>query len=249
MALADALDELRADAALCGYSVAVTVVFELPIFQFGDWLIRHWGHDLMIWLAVLSYLLRVLGYTQLTPATVWYILALEPFHGITFALAWTAAVDKMKIECPDRWQTTGQLLLNTMMWSVGRTAGSLFGGYWYEHGTLFGHRHGRALYWAAFLGAAGLLALHSFLTALLRAGGMRGLHTVAPPAPLSFVDPLLGAAAEATEGRSEDPGTPQQDQVQQPTEDARAAPNAINATEGASACEGSGAHGARRGIN
>ena len=198
-----AMKELGADTALCGYSVAVTVVFELPIFQYGDWLLRHWGHDLLLWLAVLSYCLRVLGYTQLTKGTVWYLLALEPFHGITFGLAWTAAVDKMKRECPDRWQTTGQLLLNTMMWSVGRTVGSLFGGFWYHHGSIFGHRNGRALYWVGFLGGAGLLMLHTLLTVLLRCCGSRGLHSAAPlPPPTPQLAPAetggedMGAGAD-----------------------------------------------------
>ena len=37
-------------------------------------------------------------------------------------------VDKMKVECPREWQTTGQLLLQTCMWSIGRTTGSLSAG-------------------------------------------------------------------------------------------------------------------------
>ena len=36
----------------------MTVVFEIPIFQFGAWLLRHVGHDLMLLLAVASYAAR-----------------------------------------------------------------------------------------------------------------------------------------------------------------------------------------------
>lgn len=97
------------------------------------------GHEVMILLALLSYTLRTYGYTLLQPATVWWLLALEPCHGITYALAWTAAVDKVKAEFPAEWQTTGMLLLNTLQWSVGRTTGALFGGFFMTHGSLYGY--------------------------------------------------------------------------------------------------------------
>ena len=69
-----ALDELGADSTLCGYSVAVTVIFEIPIFQFGAQLVERLGHDAMMWLATASYVARVFGYTRLEPHTVWYLL-------------------------------------------------------------------------------------------------------------------------------------------------------------------------------
>ena len=172
-----AIDELGASPSLCGYSVAITVLFEIPIFHFGEWLLRWLGHDAMLWLSVLSYALRVFGYTRLRASTVWYLLALEPFHGITYGLAWTAAVDKMKCEVPPEWQTTSQLLLSTCMWSFGRTAGSLFGGFFYASGSFLGLRRGQALYMLAGCGATAVLTLHAATTLLLRACGQRGLHT------------------------------------------------------------------------
>lgn len=185
-----ALNELGADSALCGYSVAATVVFEIPIFQFGALLVDKLGHDAMMWLATASYVARVFGYTRLQPHTVWYLLALEPFHGITYGLAWTAAVDKMKRECPEEWQTTGQLLLNTCMWSVGRTTGALFGGFFYHHGALLGLHGGRALYLASCFGGLAVLAVHTAITLALRFCGMRGLHTPPLPPPAVTVAPL-----------------------------------------------------------
>ena len=49
----------------------------------------------MVLLSLLAYALRVFGYSCLQPHTVWALLALEPLHGITYALSWTAAVDKV----------------------------------------------------------------------------------------------------------------------------------------------------------
>ena len=174
-----AMKDLGATPSLCGYSVGVTVIFEIPIFAYGAALLTILGHDLMIWLSLASYVCRVIGYTRLTPQTVWYLLALEPFHGITYALAWTAAVDKMKVEWPVEWQTTGMLLLNTCMWSIGRTTGSLFGGFYYQHGSLLGETGGKALYLAAGFGGLAVLTLHAIVSLLLKACGLRALHT--PP--------------------------------------------------------------------
>lgn len=105
----------------------------------GDRLMRTLGHEVMLLLALASYSSRTLGYSRLQPSTVWYLLALEPFHGITFALAWTVAVDKVKADFPPEWQTTGMLLLNTFQKCIGGIIGSLFGGFFMKHGAFFGY--------------------------------------------------------------------------------------------------------------
>jgi hypothetical protein len=173
----------------------VTVLFEVPIFHWGAALLRHVGHDGMLWLALLAFTGRVFGYTRLQPDTVGYLLALEPLHGVTYGLAWTAAVDKMNAEMPPEWQTTGQLLLNTVMWSVGRTAGSLFGGFYLEHGTFFGLQRGRALYMLASCGGLALLVCHGAASAILRACGRPGLQAPSRQAELDDTPPLLAETA------------------------------------------------------
>ena len=121
---------------------------------------------------------------------------------------------------PAEWQTTGQLLLNTCMWSVGRTAGSLFGGLFYHHGTFLGEANGRALYLAAAVGGLAVLAVHTAITLLLRACGARGLYAPPPPPPPppplppllsdTVVDPLasVGEAPSANDGRSSSTASP-----------------------------------------
>ena len=65
------IDDLGGTQSLCGYSVAVTVVFELPIFHYGERLMRALGHEAMILLSLLSYAVRTFGYSRLQPHTVW----------------------------------------------------------------------------------------------------------------------------------------------------------------------------------
>ena len=130
--------------------------------------------------------MRVYGYTRLTPDTVLGLLALEILHGFTYGLAWTAAVDRVRAEVPAEWQTTGQLLLNTVMWSVGTTTGSLFGGFYLQHGSFWGQSRGKALYLLAACGATALFGLHLLATLLLRACNCRGLLT-----PTGESEPIL----------------------------------------------------------
>jgi hypothetical protein len=62
----------QASTTLCGLTVGVTVVFELPIFQYSKPLLARMGYHAMFMVAMLCYIVRVYGYTLLTPATVQY---------------------------------------------------------------------------------------------------------------------------------------------------------------------------------
>lgn len=59
-------DDLGASTTLCGLTVGVTVVFEIPIFYYGDWLMQKLHHDGMFLVAMICYIFRVFGYTLLT---------------------------------------------------------------------------------------------------------------------------------------------------------------------------------------
>ena len=53
--------DLQASTFLCGLTVLVTVVFELPIFTYTDWLLTTLGKDIMFIVAMLAYVVRALG--------------------------------------------------------------------------------------------------------------------------------------------------------------------------------------------
>jgi len=177
-----ATNELLAPPSLCGYAVGCNVIVELPIFHYGARLLRTLGHDLMFVLALAAYAGRVYGYTRLTPATVWWLLALEVLHGVTFGLAWTAAVDYAKAAFPKRWQTTAQMLTGLCNARLGVILGALLGGFFMQHGAFLGETDGRALYLLASVAAAALLVAHAAATLGLRACGARGLLTPPPSA-------------------------------------------------------------------
>ena len=78
--------DLGASTFLCGLTVLTTVIFELPIFMYTDYLLKNLGHDGMFIVAMLCYCVRAFGYTLLTKETVWWVIPLEALHGPTFAL-------------------------------------------------------------------------------------------------------------------------------------------------------------------
>ena len=125
-------NDLQASTALCGYTVGVTVMLEIPLFQYSKSLLSSLGHDGLMFLAMLAYSVRVIGYTLLTPETVHWILLLEALHGITFACAWSSAVDFAAQVAPPEWTTLMQSTMNTFWGSIGGGVGPALGGIVYE---------------------------------------------------------------------------------------------------------------------
>jgi MFS family permease len=125
-------NELGASTRLCGYTVGITVLMELPIFHYSKWLLKHWGHDVLFAVAMLSYVIRVLGYTVLTESTVLWVLLLEVLHGLTSACMWIAAIDFSAAVAPAEWSTTVQTIMTMTMQCLGGGVGPLIGGYVYD---------------------------------------------------------------------------------------------------------------------
>eukprot|EP00747_Dinoflagellata_sp_TGD_P185088 gnl/TRDRNA2_/TRDRNA2_41382_c0_seq2.p1 gnl/TRDRNA2_/TRDRNA2_41382_c0~~gnl/TRDRNA2_/TRDRNA2_41382_c0_seq2.p1 ORF type:complete len:285 (-),score=36.60 gnl/TRDRNA2_/TRDRNA2_41382_c0_seq2:81-935(-) len=118
--------ELNATYFLCGVSVVVTVVFEIPLFQFSKRLLSAFGTSGLLAAAGLCYSFRVVGYT-LCPGG-WYVLLFEPMHGVTIATFQTASVEMMASITPPAFAATGQAFLGLLRSGVGGTAGNYLGG-------------------------------------------------------------------------------------------------------------------------
>ena len=126
-------NDLDASTKLCGSTVGVTVLFELPIFHFSKPLLKRAGHDALFAIAMLSYIVRVFGYTVLSESTVHWVLVLEALHGITFACMWIASIDFSAAAAPAEWSTTFQTILTVCFSRVGNVLGALGGGWIMEH--------------------------------------------------------------------------------------------------------------------
>lgn len=150
-------NDLQASTALCGYTVGITVLLEIPVFQHSKNLLASLGHDGLMVIAMVAYATRVIGYTMLTPQTVHWILLLEVLHGITFACAWSSFVDFAAQVAPAEWSTLVQSTMNTFWGSVGGGLGPILGGIVYErYGAKFMFRNAGGI-------VLGTLVLHVIL--------------------------------------------------------------------------------------
>ena len=63
------VNDLEASTLLCGLSVGVNVLFELPIFWYASKLMKTFGHDGLFIFSMACFVVRVYGYTLLGPST------------------------------------------------------------------------------------------------------------------------------------------------------------------------------------
>ncbi|CAE8601263.1 unnamed protein product, partial [Polarella glacialis] len=92
--------------ALMGLSVTVQVLFEIPIFAFGERLLPKLGPSVLIGIAMASFAIRVFGYTLVPNA--WSILLLEPLHGVTYSCFTLATVHYLNDHVPMHMISTAQ---------------------------------------------------------------------------------------------------------------------------------------------
>ena len=121
--------EFNASTELCGCTVGVTVLLEVPLFYCAQQLLSGLGHDVLFLLSMLAYASRVILYTYLTTDTVYWVLLLELFSGMTFACLWISSIEYAAIVAPKEWSTTVQSILYSALYCVGGGLGPVVGGW------------------------------------------------------------------------------------------------------------------------
>ncbi|KAJ9470727.1 hypothetical protein DIPPA_30141 [Diplonema papillatum] len=119
-------EALHANNAVCGVSVAITVVFEIPLFAVGPRLLTLGVRSLLL-IGSACYIVRVYIYTVI-PAGYW-VLLVEPLHGFTIALMTVASNEFIVIHTPKGRESSGQALLSSVRSGAGYFLGTLGGGY------------------------------------------------------------------------------------------------------------------------
>lgn len=104
--------DLGASNLLCGLSVVVTVIFEVPLFAAAPYLLKRFGAPALAVLGSLAYVIRGFGYTVVPNG--WVVLLLEPLHGVTYAASTAAAVAYVADRTPTRFEATGQAVLDVV---------------------------------------------------------------------------------------------------------------------------------------
>ena len=125
------INDLGASNVLCGLSVGMTVLLEVPIFWYGGFFLKTLGHDGMYTASMIFFIVRVYGYTMLTPSSVHLILALEVLHGCTYGLFWVATMDisNLLTKRVHGWNTFIPMAINSLFSCVGFGLGAIIGGW------------------------------------------------------------------------------------------------------------------------
>ena len=125
-------ETLESSYTMMGFTVILTVAFEIPIFQVAPTLLERSNASTLLLVACVSYIVRVLGYAAIPKGHIAYVLVLEPLHGVTYACTHTAAVDTAARYSPVGWEATGQGLIS-MVRGAGSFLGLLYGGWAVQH--------------------------------------------------------------------------------------------------------------------
>lgn len=123
-------DEVHASKSLIGFSRSVTCAAEVPMFWFSSHLIKRMGTLGVLSFACLCYLIRFIAYSLLVHP--WAVLFIEPLHGITYAVMWSASASYAHQVAPDGMGASSQGILNGIHWGLGQGIGAVVGGAIFE---------------------------------------------------------------------------------------------------------------------
>ena len=98
----------------------------MPVFSNAPELLAKYGPSRIVILGAISFVIRGVGYVLAPNA--YFVLLVEPLHGVTFATYKAAGVSFVASRTPERYTAIGQSML-TVVEELGRTVGTSFGGY------------------------------------------------------------------------------------------------------------------------
>jgi MFS family permease len=119
---------LGSSYSIMGFTVVLTVAFEIPIFHIAPRLLQRFGAASLLQTAAACYIVRVIGYTLLPTGHIAYVFLLEPLHGVTYACSTMATVDFVSQLMPAGYEASGQGFVY-QIGGAGSVVGLLLGGW------------------------------------------------------------------------------------------------------------------------
>jgi len=110
---------------LCGSTIAMMCAFEVPIFLYIDAAFTRVRLTSLLSLCHVVFAARCVAYSLLPQAYPATVLLIEPLHGITFAVMWSAAVEYGKRLAPPGAEARMQALINGLYYQLAIGFGSL----------------------------------------------------------------------------------------------------------------------------
>jgi len=114
--------------SMCGLTVAVTVMFEFPLFHYAPVILRRLKSPVwMFQAACVAYVIRVLVYSIIPQDHPYWTLLVEPLHGVTIGFVLTASIAFAAEWVPKSYEASGQGFLS-MVRGLGQFVGLCIGG-------------------------------------------------------------------------------------------------------------------------
>lgn len=125
------METLNASRTLMALSLVTATISELPLWYVTHRLIRRWGTNRMLAIAVVAMCIRAFAYTLI--AAPWLVLPINLLHGLSFALLWSAGVAAADAIAPPGLGATAQGLFAGIMMGLGAALGGFAGGVLYDN--------------------------------------------------------------------------------------------------------------------
>ena len=112
------LEELGSLYTVMGLTLTVACLSEIPVFIFCSHLIKHLGHNGVLYLTLVCYAIRFLGYSFIRNP--WLVIPLELLHGVTYAAAWATCSGYANVCAPPGMAANLQSLFTVTHMGIGR---------------------------------------------------------------------------------------------------------------------------------
>jgi len=129
------LKELKAPNYLLGLTITVGALIGLPFLYGSDWFMKKFGAIQLLFLALLVYFIRLVGYSFIENP--WWCIPYELMEAFTLHLMWVSTVQLAYQISPPGMLATLQAVVGGLNFGVGRGFGSLVGG---SVSVLYGNR-------------------------------------------------------------------------------------------------------------
>ena len=130
--------EMGTNKSIMGLAITIATITELPIFFFGNRLIRRFSSQGLFLLSLVMMGVRSLLFALVS--TPFGVLAVQAFGGMIFPAMWLAGVDYADEHAPAGLKSTAQGLFGAMSFGFGSAVGGFLGG------LLLGSVGGRGMY-------------------------------------------------------------------------------------------------------
>ncbi|MCI0393768.1 MAG: MFS transporter [Chloroflexi bacterium] len=124
------LEAQNASRTLMALSLTASTLSELPVWFIADRLLRRWGADRLLALALLATAVRAFAYAFM-PAP-WLVLPINLLHGLSFAAMWSAGVAYANSAAPPGLGATAQGVFAGATVGLGSALGAFAGGLVYD---------------------------------------------------------------------------------------------------------------------